>query len=461
MADSLAKTRYRVAQHWRFRTDTPEARDTLVVTAVEDHPAQGIVCGVRVEYDPPFQSSPNSFVDGGEYWFTQAAIDASVTDLVADKGPFPRHLGTTGEFRRDPESWGPDPRPFADARAIGDVVREAYARLVRQRDEEARRPPYAPPPDESLGLWSLIAYDKADRFRQLLAQHPALANDPLPRDPSDDYCYSGDEYEECYPLMLAAEVCSVGVAKVLLEFGADVRRRNNRGETALHFSGKANDGGCGADEVAHLLCERGADPNARNRDGKPPLTCYYCMAEVAAVLVEFGAALNLNHALRLGRLDWVRQQLRENPLVVAEAAHPNYVIDDVVHMLAYVARDRCGSWDFGDLSGWHRAAEVEKQVFEEHRDILEGVVARGADPKAGSALFYAVQTFDTSLAAWLLDHGADPNRDLKQQATYMPDIARTRRMVNLLKRYGAVENPYPHELDQWEQQTQWLKDQFV
>jgi hypothetical protein len=43
----------------------------------------------------------------------------------------------------------------------------------------------------------------------------------------------------------------------------------------------------------------------------------------------------------------------------------------------------------------------------------------------------------------------------------MPDIARTRRMVNLLKQYGAIENPYPHERDQWEQHTQRLKDQFV
>ncbi len=461
MAAPFAKTRYRVAQHWRFRTDTPEALDTLVVTAVEDHPAQGIVCAVRVEYDPPFQSSPNSFVSGGEYWFTQAALDASVTELVAEKGPFPRHLGTTGEFRRDAESWGPNPHPFADTRTVGEVVREAYAQLVRQRDEDASRPPYTPPPVESLGLWSLIAHDKADRFRQLLVQHPTLANDPLPRDASDDYCYSGDEYEECYPLMLAAELSSVEVAKVLLEFSADVRKRNNRGETALHFSGKASSGGCGADDVARMLCERGADPNAPNKDGKPPLTCYYCMSEVAEVLVEFGAKLNLNHALRLGKLDWVRQQLRDNPRVVVEAAYPHGVIDDVVHMMGSVARDRTGTWNYDDLSGWYRAAEVERQVFEEYSDILEGVVARGADPKAGSALFYAVQNFDTSLAEWLLEHGADPNRHLKQQAIYMPDIARTRRMVNLLKRYGAVENPYPHELDEWEQQTARLKDQFV
>jgi hypothetical protein len=68
MSDPFGKTRYRIAQHWRFHTDTPAARDTLVITAVEDHPTQGIVCAVEVEYDPPFQSSPNSIVSGSSYW---------------------------------------------------------------------------------------------------------------------------------------------------------------------------------------------------------------------------------------------------------------------------------------------------------------------------------------------------------------------------------------------------------
>ncbi|MCA9069476.1 MAG: ankyrin repeat domain-containing protein [Planctomycetaceae bacterium] len=456
------QTHYRVAQHWRFRTETPEVKDTFVITAVEDHPTQGIVCAVEIAYDPPFRMSHNMSMSGANYWFTEAALDDSVTELVAEKGPFPRHLGSTGEFRRTDESWGSNPHPFAETRTVDEVVRDGYAHLVRQRDEAANRPPYVEPPDEALGLWSLISYDKADRFRELLEQHPTIANSPLPRDLSDDYCYDGDEYEECYPLMLAAELSSVEVAKVLLSFGADVCKQNSRGDTALHFSGKASSGGCGANDVARMLCENGADPNARNKFGKPPLTCYYCTTEVAEVLVEFGAKLNLNHALRLRNLKWVRRHLRENPQVVEEAAYPNHVVDDVVQMFRQIAGERTGSWDYDQLAGWYRAAEIERQVFEEHRDILDGVLACGADPKVGSALFDAVANFDTALAEALLEHGADPNHALKQgQATYMTDIARTQRMVNLLKQYGATENPYPHELDKWERRTQELKEQFV
>ena len=462
MADPFAKTRYRVAQHWRFLSDTPEVWDTLIVTAVEDHPTQGIVCAVGVAYDPPFQMSPSSSMGGGNYWFTQAALDASVTELVAEKGPFPRHLGAIGEFRRAPDSWGPNPHPFADVRTVGEVVREAHALLVQERDEAACRPPYTASQEESQGLWSLFAYDNADRFRELLGQHPSLANDPLLRDLSDDYCYTGDEYEECYPLMLAAELGSVEVAKVLLACGPDVRRWNNRGETALHFSGRASSGSDGIAQVARMLCDHGADPNALNRDGKPPLTCNYCRTEVAAVQVEFGAKLNMNHALRLGKLDWVRQQLRDNPRVVMESPYPDDVFDDVANGISWDPSLDDGPRDYGKFSGWYRRAELEKEVFESRRDILEGLVARGADPNGRSALSHAVQHFDTSLAEWLLERGADPNRYLKMEtATYMPDIARTRRMVNLLKRYGAVENLHPHKPDKWEQQIQQLKDQFV
>lgn len=175
MADSFAKTRYRVAQHWRFRPDTPEARDTIVVTAVEDHPAQGIICAAQVEYDPPFQTSPNSFTSGGNFWFTQAALDASVTELVAERGPFPRHLGAIGEFQCDAAMWGPNPHPFADSRTVGEVVREEFARLVRQRDEAVNRPPYAPPADR--GARPVVA----DRRRQGRAVSRAASATPVAR----------------------------------------------------------------------------------------------------------------------------------------------------------------------------------------------------------------------------------------------------------------------------------------
>lgn len=121
--------------------------------------------------------------------------------------------------------------------------------------------------------------------------------------------------------------------------------------------------------------------------------------------------------------------------------------------------------DDDHLSVWRRHAEIERAVFDEYRDIFDAALARGADPNAGSALFSAVQMFDTSLAEWLLANGADPNRDVKRGcAIYMPDLARTRRMANLLQRYGARENPYTQDMDPWDEGmkrlTDRLKEQF-
>jgi hypothetical protein len=500
MADPFTKTRYRVAQHWRFRNDTPEASDILVILGVEDHPTQGIICCVQVEYDPPFPTSPSSSMSGSQHWVTRGALDRSVLELVAEKGPLPEHFGTTGEFRYGPEFWEQHPHPLAVDRTVGELIREQTEQLVRQRDELARQPPYQRPPAEALGLWSLIAYDEAGRFRELLEQHPTIATEPLPRDESDEYCYSSEEYQECYPLMLAAELGSLEVAKALLESGADPKQRNARGDTALHFAGRHSCRSDGPARVAQMLCERGADPEARNAKGETPLACGH--TDVAEVLIRFGATPTLDHALRLGMLDWARRELRDNPNAVRDAAFPGGVLDDIGGLIRDEAERRHGrevrlrrgetpaekedGWpdrmaysdvmgyrlahdgspiDDGKLALWRHHADIERAVFEEHRDLLDLALARGADVNAGSALFYAVQMFDTSLAEWLLSNGADPNRDVKRGiASDLPDLARTRRMVNLLHRYGARENPYPRTMDPWDERlkrlTDRLKDQF-
>jgi hypothetical protein len=500
MSDPFAHTRYRIAQHWRFHNDTPEARGVLVIVGVEDHPTQGIICEVHVEYDPPFQTSPNSYLSGGNFWVTQDALNWSVTDVVSKKGPLPSHYRTTGEFRLTPEFWGRNPRPWAEDRTVGELLREITERHRREREEFAKRPPCQPPPVESLGLWSLIAGDEAGRLRELLQQHPSLANDPLRPDESDDYCFRDEDHADCCPLMLAAEMGCVAVAELLLEFGADPKQRNARGETALHFAARSSTRSDGPARIARLLCEHGADPEARNANGKTPLSCSHC--GVAEILIGFGATPTLNHALRLRMLDWVRKELRDNPDAVRDTVFPAEIVDDIGELIRDEAERRHGrevrlaqsdtpaeeedGWpdrmayhtrmgyrlaedgspiDDGKLAVWRRHAEIERASFEEYRDLLDAARAQGANPNAGNALFMAVQMFDTSLAEWLLANGADPNRDVKKGiGTFLPDLVRTRRMANLLRRYRAMENPYTQASDPFEddlkQLTDRLKDQF-
>ncbi len=458
---------------------------------------------MSVEYDPPFRFTPSSYVSGGEHWVTRTPWTGAILDLVAAKGRCPGHIGTTGDFRISPVAWVERPGLIAVDLTIGELVRDQLERHKAWREEEASQPPYQPPPAETLGLWSLIANGEATRFRQLLEQHPALANEPLPIDESDKYSHCGAEYAECYPLMLATEYGSVEVAQVLLELDADPKQRNRRGETALHFASRSSDMFEEVASIVRMLCERGADPEAKDSDGKTPLTSGLCAEEIAEVLVEFGARPTLHYALGLGMLDWSRRELRDNPNAVRDDPYSALILETIGFLIRTEAERRHGrelrlakgdtpsadddEWTDtmaysqamgfrvgpdgsylidGKLALWRRHAEVERAVFDEYRDLLDSAHARGADPDAGSALFYAAHMLDTSLAEWLLTHGADPNRDIKQgTALYMLDFAQTRRMIDLLHRFGAMDNPYTtRATDEWDERRNCamslLKDQF-
>jgi hypothetical protein len=487
MSDPSSRTRYRVAQAWRYRNGTPEASDQLVILGVEDHPTQGIICQFHVAYEPMMRPARNSFAKGCGTWVTQSALDRSVIELIAERRDLPSWFGSTGEFRIGPEHWKLFPGPMAEDRTVGEVVREQTEQNRRMWEEDANGPTKQEPPDESLGQWSLIDLETVERFRELLRRDPALADRPLPRDQSDDYCYSGEAYHECYPQMLAAELGSVPIAEVLLEAGADPRRTNARGDTALHFTGRASGHDDGAAVIARMLCERGADPVARNASGETPLA-HSWRIDVAKVLMDFGVPPNLNHAIRLRMLDRVRSELRDNHEANRAAPFPSIVLEDIGSIIREEAERRCGreerllrgkipadgedGWrdrlacrnaqanrlaDGGTRTdrdrqreAWSRHARFERAAFEEYRELLESALGRGADPNAGSALFYAVQMIDTSLAEWLLSNGADPNRDVKRGiATYLSEIVRMQPMRDLLHRHGAQDNPYKRAPHPW------------
>jgi hypothetical protein len=132
MSDPFAKTQYRVGQHWRFRSDTPEARDILTILGVEDHPTLGIICNIHFEYDPPLEASPGSYASGGQYWLTQAALDRSVIEQIANE-PLPRNSDATGEFARGPGSWDGCPFPAAVNRTVSELIRAQTERHKREQ----------------------------------------------------------------------------------------------------------------------------------------------------------------------------------------------------------------------------------------------------------------------------------------------------------------------------------------
>ena len=91
------------------------------------------------------------------------------------------------------------------------------------------------------------------------------------------------------PLHLASYRGHVDVTRMLIELGVDLTAQNNEGETPLHLASQEG----GVVEVAHMLIERGADLTAQDSEGETPLHLALDegQVDVARVLIECGVDL--------------------------------------------------------------------------------------------------------------------------------------------------------------------------
>ncbi len=109
-----------------------------------------------------------------------------------------------------------------------------------------------------LDVFEAAATGRVDRLGELLDDDPELAN-----------AWANDGFQ---PLGLASFFGHPGAARLLAERGAEVNSasRNNMGVMPLHSACAARD----ADtryEIAKILLEHGADPNARQEGDFTPL----------------------------------------------------------------------------------------------------------------------------------------------------------------------------------------------
>ena len=112
--------------------------------------------------------------------------------------------------------------------------------------------------DPELDVFEAAAVGRADRVRELLDQDPSLAN-----------AWAEDGFQ---PLGLASFFGHVEAARLLVERGAEVNSasRNDMKVMPLH-SAAATGIPTSRYELAKVLLEAGADPNARQQDDFTPL----------------------------------------------------------------------------------------------------------------------------------------------------------------------------------------------
>jgi ankyrin repeat protein len=132
--------------------------------------------------------------------------------------------------------------------------------------------------DPELDVFEAAAVGKTARLRQLLDEDPSLAN-----------AWASDGFQ---PLGLASFFGQTAAVRLLLERGAEVNSasRNEMKVMPLHSAAATGDPGARY-EIAKLLLEHGADPNARQQDDFTPLMAADQNGEerLRELLIEHGA----------------------------------------------------------------------------------------------------------------------------------------------------------------------------
>jgi len=214
------------------------------------------------------------------------------------------------------------------------------------------------------------------------------------------------------PLWAASENGSTAVVRTLLDAGADPDRELLSGETPVMVAARA-----GSADVVRQLAAAGADLDRQGSRGQTALMWAAAQRhpEVVDALLQAGADLS------------VRSSVWTQVMAVPPHSRPEYNREiphggNTALLFAVRAGDlpsarvlvEAGA-DVDDTDAWGVSAAV-LAAHGGHRELLEYLLAHGADPNAAdagfAALHDAVMRNDRQMVAALLAHGADPNQPL-------------------------------------------------
>lgn len=228
----------------------------------------------------------------------------------------------------------------------------------------------------------------------------------------------GDEDLGSTPLHAASYDGQAHICELLLEYGANVDVLDINGCTPLRKAVQQ-----GHEEVVKILLAHGANVEIPNHSGWTPIytsTAGYSMGtNIWKVLLDHGARLDLNSALRLGQFEYVRETLERGGALTSESLFPEELLVDLVN----------------------RTSRYDEVISMAALLLQHEVNVNGVGFMKENALMIACSNpyLPGDLIRMLLEHGADPTmrRTVAPATAYqMAQSAENQKAIDILESFG-------------------------
>ena len=173
------------------------------------------------------------------------------------------------------------------------------------------------------------------------------------------------------------------------------------------------------EEATRLVRENRALLKARDPNGASPIliAVYYQKLDVASALADAAGALDIFEASALGRVDRLKQLLRENSSLVSAYApdgfYPVGLAAFFGHLEAVKTLIAAGADIHAAAKNAFKVQAIHAAVASKNIEIVRAVLEAGADPNAAQQqgfrpIHEAGSSGSRELAELLLKYGADP-----------------------------------------------------
>lgn len=251
---------------------------------------------------------------------------------------------------------------------------------------------------------------------------------------------------EASHLHAATEYGALECVKLLCEHGADIEARDPRHGTTPLFNACMSESRYTYPRIVEHLLFRGANPNVVGPSESTPLSLALVAGEEGApsvvALLSFGAKVDLRSAIFLGRLDFLKRVLEESmcdPIRTLARCDP---INELVNAIFW----RIASVSLQSRVESPPTKQAKQAIIAQYRPLLAALVEKGfpVNPPAGSQwgspIFQAVssQPGEMEIVPLLVEFGADVNAQRHGKSCL--DVARKKRhmeLVDFLLAHGA------------------------